>query len=98
MSRADVAYWTCAAAACVCAILPFIPQRFTGYVAPVIVIFVYPALWLACFSASAHFATSVGRGTRWIALTAPFAFFYIAKGVVMLFIMMLTGVIYGLAP
>lgn len=91
MSKALVAYWTCAAAACVCAILPFVSERLFGYVIPVIIVLVYPGLWLAFFWACRHFAKSVGRGTWWVALTAPFAFFYVAQGIVMVLFWMVTG-------
>jgi hypothetical protein len=77
MSRAELAYWTCAAGACVCAILPFISELLIGFVPKLIVVLVGPPLWLVCFRASAYFARSVGRRTWWVALTAPFALYYV---------------------
>lgn len=92
MMRNKVAYWTCTALACICAVLPYYWTQLFGYGANIVTLeFALAVLWLTFFSATVYFAKELGWGRWWVALTAPLALFRAAESLLIFAIWKVRG-------
>jgi hypothetical protein len=86
-------YWTCAVGTCVAAAPQVIPEPWLIAIPYwyVWVPFGPPMLWLMSFAGVRHFSPRSSRSYRWFFLTAPFAFFWVLEGLLMIVFWMFTG-------
>lgn len=89
MRRRAIAYWCCAAVACVAAVLPYVPGSLFDYRFDVD--FAAAGLWIVSFGATVNCSDAGGRRWWWVALTGPFALFHAIEFVVTAIIWIVFG-------